>query len=249
MGARLQLLDAVCQLTGARRSPVLTAVAVAKLICAVLQGDDSIHQLLCAVRQIIASVLKGIDAVAQRLRTVRVAVNSLLQTFCAALQPFHSFLKGIHAAFQILRAVGKFIRRVADLTGLIMKVIQGKQLPVHIQVHGQSLEADSIHFKIQHVRRHRDILLAPGQNAVDQLFVRSHVGGSGAGRFQIAASFHVHGQRNLKQIIVEKFGIHLIVLSHMDGYSKLSVFSGKLLGAHFLSVQGITDGNFPGNFL
>ena len=249
MGARLQLFNAVGQLAGSRRGSILAAVAIPELIRAVLQGGDSIHQLLRAVGQIIASILQGIDTVAQRLRAVRVAVNAFLQTFRAALQPFHSLLQGIHAALQILRAVRKLVRRITDLSGLIIKVIQRKHFFVHVQIHGKALEADGVHLKIQHVRRHRDILLASGQNAVNQLFIRSHICRGRAGRLQIAASFHVHGQRYLEQIIFKKFGIHLVILSHMNGYPELSILSGKFFGAYFFSVQRIADGNLPGDFL
>ena len=128
-----------------------------------------------------------------------------------------------------------------------MQVVQRKTVPVHVKVHGKPLDADRIHLKIQHVRSHRDILLASRQDAVDELLVRSHVCDGGSGRFQIAAALHIHGQRYLQQIVFKENGIRFVVLSDMDQNLQPSVLSRQLFGADLFSVQRIGNGDFPGN--
>ena len=122
-----------------------------------------------------------------------------------------------------------------------MKIIQGEHLPVHVQIHGKALEADAVHLKIQHIRRYRNILLSSGKDIINELLIRPHICNRRAGRFQTAAPVHIHGQRNLQQIIFKKCGIRLIILPHVNGNLELPVLSRKLPGAHLFSIQRITD--------
>ena len=111
-----------------------------------------------------------------------------------------------------------------------------------------TINRNSAHLKIGHIRGDGSVNPFAGQDRVGQLFVAAHIGNRGVRSGDITALFRVQSEGSLQGVILEKCAVTSGVLCDLESNLQFSAFSRNLIRRVFLPVQVIVQGNVPGDF-